>query len=116
MLQRYDIAKDEKANCLSIKEFAVLETKSHKRQDYKPTAADYSLIHEVSFDSDLIRAAIGEGQKELIVELRSGDFFPILPCAELIAKHVTALFNGNPQPSNEVFFDDRTTLSTYEGK
>ena len=113
MLQRYHIARDGQTNRISIKEFAVLETKSHKRVDYQPTSEDYSLIHEVSFDGDAILAAIGEGQKALISELRTGDFFPIYPCAEIIAEHVTALFNGNPKPSYEVFFDDRTILSTY---
>ena len=113
MLQRFHIARDGRTNRISIEEFAVLETKSHKRVDYQPTNEDYSLIHKVSYDGDTIRAAIGEGRKALIAELRSGDFFPIYPCAEIIAEHVTALFNGNPKPSYEVFFDDRTVLSTY---
>jgi len=62
----------------------------------------------------MIRAAIGEGQKALIVELRSGAFFPIYPCAEILAESVTGLFNGNSEPDLEVFFDDRTLLSTFE--
>ena len=114
MLQRFDIARNNQTNCISIKEFAVLETKSHKRHDYKPTSKDYTLTHEVSYDGDLIHAAIKEGQKALISELRSGDFFPIYPCVELIAKSVTALFNGNSDTFLEVFFDDRTILTTYD--
>ena len=114
MLQRFDIARNKQTDRISIREFAVLETKSYKRQDYKPTAQDYSLLHEVSYDGDLIRAAIKESQKALISELRSGSFFPIHPCAELIAERVTALFNGNSANDFEVFFDDRTILSTYE--
>ena len=116
MLQRYDIARDNQTNRLSIKEFAVLETKSHKRNSYKPIKKDYSLIHEVSYDGDKIRAAIREGQKALILELRSCDFFPIYPCVEIIAKKVTDLFNGNSEPVLELFFDDRTLLSTYNEK
>ena len=54
-----------------------------------------------------------EGQKALISELRSGDFFPIHPCIELIADNVTALFDGKSNPTFEVLFDDRTILSTY---
>ena len=113
MLQRYDIARMDQTNRLSIKEFAVLEIKSHKRNSNQPIQTDYSLIHEVSFDGDVIRAAINEGQNALISELRSGDFFPIYPCAEIIADRVTGLFNGNPDPVSEVFFDDRMLLSTY---
>jgi hypothetical protein len=74
------------------------------------------LTHEVSFDGDIIRAAIKEGQKALIIELRSGDFYPIYPCAEIIAESVTGLFNGNKEPDSEVFFDDRTLLSSYEAE
>ena len=114
MLQRYEFAKNDGTNRFSIKEFAVLETKSHKRNDYKPIRQDYSLLHEVSFDSDKIRAAIKEGQQELILVLRSGDFFPISPCVEIIADKVTDIFNGNSEPTYEMFFDDRTLLSTYE--
>lgn len=114
MLQRYDLARNDQTNHLSIKEFAVLETKSYKRNDYKPVRQDYSLIHEVSYDSDSIRAAIKVGQKALISELRSGDFFPIYPCAEMIATRVIELYNGEPDSAFEMFFDDRTLLSTYE--
>ena len=114
MLQRYDISRDDQTNRLSIREFAVLETKSRKRLTFKPIKKDYSLLHEVSYDGDIIRAAIGEGREALILELRSGDFFPIYPCAEVLAEGVTILFNGNSEPNSEVFFDDRTLLSTFE--
>ena len=113
MLQRYDITRNDQTNQLSIKEFAVIKTKSHKRNNYQPIQKDYSIIHEVSFDSDVIRAAISEGQKALISALRSGDFFPIYPCIELIAKRVSALFNGTSESTFEMFFDDRILLSTY---
>ena len=114
MLQRYEIDRNDQTNRLSIKEFAVLETKSHRRNNYQPIQKNYSLIHEVSYDGDLIRAAIGEGQKALISEIRSGDFFPIYDCVKLIANSVTVIYNGNSDPTVEVYFDDRTILSTYE--
>ena len=114
MLQRYDIAMNDRTNRLSIKEFAVLDSKSHRRNNYQPIQKTYSIVHEVSFDADVIRAAISEGQKTLISALRSGDFFPIYPCIDLIAKRVTELFNGTSEPAIEMFFDDRTLLSTYE--
>ena len=116
MLQRYDLDRNDKANRFSIKEYAVLETKSRKRNDYKPIGQDYSLLHEVSYDSDMIRVAIKEGQQALIAVLRTGDFFPISPCVEILAKSVIELFNGKSDPAFEMFFDDRTLLSTYEEK
>jgi hypothetical protein len=114
MLQRYEIDRNDQTNRLSIKEFAVLEKKSHKNHNYRPIKDDYSLIHEVSYDSEIIRAAITEGQNALISELRCGDFFPIYPCVEIIAERVTGLFNGKKDPVSEVFFDDRTLLSTHD--
>jgi hypothetical protein len=114
MLQRYEIDRNDQTNRLSIKEFAILDKKSHKTHDYQPGKDDYSLIHEVSYDSEIIRAAISEGQTALISELRSGDFFPIFPCAEILAESVTGLFNGNTALVSEVFFDDRTLLSAHE--
>ena len=113
MLQRYEIDRDDQTNRLSIKEFAVLEKKSNKHYDSIPREEDYSLIHEVSYDGKIILAAISEGQGALISELRSGDFFPIYPCIEIIAESVAGLFNGNKDVVSEVFFDDRTMLSTY---
>ena len=114
MLQRYDVARDDQTNRLSIKEYAVLDTKSHRRNNYQPIQKTYSIVHEVSFDCDAIRAAISEGQKALISTIRSGDFFPIYPCIELIANRVTELFNGTSETAIVVFFDDRTLLSTYD--
>ena len=116
MLQRYDIAMDNDTNRLSIREFAVVGRKLRKSEYYDHTQESYSLIHEVSYDGDKIRAAIQEGSESLISELRSDDFFPIGSCVKIIAESVTGLFNGNAESVSEVFFDDRTVLSTFNGK
>ena len=113
MLQRYDISMDNDTNRLSIKEFAVIGRKPRKSDYYDFRLENFSLVHEVSFDVDIIRAAIQGGSETLISELRSDAFFPIGSCAKIIAERVTGLFNGNPEPVSEVFFDDRTLLSTY---
>jgi hypothetical protein len=113
MLQRYDISMNNVTNRLSIREFAEIGKKQRKSQYYEIALENYSLIHEVSFDIDIIRAAVQEGSEAVISELRSDDFFPIASCAKIIAESVTGLFNGNTEPVSEVFFDDRTLLSTY---
>jgi hypothetical protein len=113
MLQRYDISMDNDTNQLSIKEFAVIGRKPRKSEYSDITQEDFSLMHEVTFDVDIIRAAIQGGAETLISELRSDDFFPIGSCAKVIAETVTGFFNGNTEPVSEVFFDDRTLLSTY---
>jgi len=112
MLQRYNISLDNDTNQLLIKEFAVIGRKPRKSEYYDYTLETFSLIHEVSLDADLIRTAIQEGAEALISEIRSPAFFPIGSCAEVIAETVTGFLNGNPEPVSEVFFDDRTLLST----
>ena len=113
MLQRYDISMDNGANRLLIREFAVTGRKPRKSEDIDVTLQDFSLIHEVTYDAGIISAAIQEGSEALISVLRTDDFFPVSACAKIIAESVTGLFNGNPEPKSEVFFDDRTLLSTY---
>ena len=111
MLQRYDISLDEDMNRLSIKEFAVIGPKLRKSEYYDHTKEIYSLLHEVSYDADIIRSAIKKGQNALISELRSDYFFPIYPWAKIMAKEVTNLFNGTLDQFFELFLDDRNLLS-----
>ena len=110
MQQRFDIARNDTTNRLSIREFAVTEKKFYKRNSYRITKEDYDFIHEASFDSDEIRIAIKKGEKALVSALRSPDFFPIYPCVELIAEQVTVLYDGGLESHFEVFFDDLTIL------
>ncbi len=111
MLQRYDISMDGKANRLSIKEFAVLGRKSRKR-DYSNSAEEnYSLIHEETYDIDIIRKAINTGRGALITELRSDDFFPIHSCVKIIAEKVMELLDGDSATFSELFFDDTTLFA-----
>jgi hypothetical protein len=104
---------DDDTNRLSIKEFAVIGRKPRKSEYYNLALENFSLIHEVSYDVDIIRAAIQEGSEALISELRTDDFFPIGSCTKIIAEKVTGVMNGNVEAVSEVFFDDRTLLSTY---
>ena len=110
MLQRYDIARNDQTNRLSIKVFAVLEIKRRTRDKNQLIKKDYRFIHEVSYDGNIIRAAIKEGQKALIGELRSYDFYPIESFANILAEKVTGVFNGNTNAISEIFFDDRALL------
>ncbi len=111
MLQRYDISMDSKTNCLSIKEFAVLERKSRKSEHLDPAEENYSLIHEETYEVDIIRKAINNGKVSLITELRSDDFFPIQSYMKIIADSVIELFDDNSNNFTELFFDDRTLFS-----
>lgn len=108
MLQRYDISLDSKTNCLSIKEFAVLERKTRKSDHLAPAEEKYSLIHEETYDVGIIRKAVDNGKASLITELRSDDFFPIQSYIKIIADSVIELFDDNSNNYAELFFDDRS--------
>jgi len=116
MLQRYDISMDHDTNRLSIKEFAVIGRKPRENEFFDLTLQNFSLIHEVSFDADIMRSAVEDGSEAVISELRSDDFFPIESCAKILAEKVTGLFEDDTEPVSEIFFDDRTLLSTYNEK
>jgi hypothetical protein len=107
---------DDETNRLSIKEFAVIEQKPQKSEYSNLSLENFSLIHEVSYDVDIIRAAVQEGSEALISELRSDDFFPIGSCTKIIAEKVADVFNGDVEPVSKIFFDDRTLLSTSNEK
>ena len=111
MLQRYDISMDDEANRLSIKEFAVLGQKSRKRDYFEPAHEKFLFIHKVTYDGDIIRAAISEGKEALISELRSDNFFPIRPCVDILVERVIELFEHNANSFSEVVFDDQTLFS-----
>ena len=113
MLQKYNISMDSNTNRLSIREFAVTERKPRKSEYINLTVENFSLMHEVTYDLDIIRAAIHEGSEALISELRSDDFFPIGSCAKILAESVTGFLDVDTEPVSEVIFDDRTLLSTY---
>ena len=116
MLQRYDISIDSDSNRLSIQEFAVIGQKQRKGEHYDRSLETFSLIHEVSYEVDTIRAAIQKGAEALISEIRSPAFYPVGSCAEAIAESVTGLLADDSEPAAEVFFDDRTLLSTFTEK
>ena len=103
---------DSDTSRLSIKEFAVIGQKPRKGENFDPTLEDFSLIHEVRFDSEEIRAAIQEGTGAIISQLRTPDFYPVGSCAKAIAEKVAGFFNGSTDPVAEVYFDDLTLIST----
>ena len=111
MLQRYDISMNAETNCLSIKEFAVIERQFRKRDSYDPTKEKFSLMHEASYDGEDIREAINQGDGALISALRSDNFYPISACVELIAERVIELYNGNSDSFSVLYFDDRVLFS-----
>jgi hypothetical protein len=108
MLQRYDISVDEKTNRLSIKEFAVLGRLPRKGGSMDPNREKYFMVQKVSYSGELIQAAIDNGRKALISELRCDAFYPISSCAQALADRVIEIYNDDVSQPSELFFDDRS--------
>ena len=113
MLQRYDISIDYDTNCLLIREFASIGRKLRRNENHDIALEKFTLMHEATYDVDIILAAIEAGPAVLISAFRSDSFFPISACAKIIAESVTDLLNDNTEAFSEIFFDDRTLLSTF---
>ncbi len=114
MLQRYDISMDFEANCLSIKEFAVLERISRKLKNYETKDNKFSMIQNVTYNGDTIRLAMNEGKGALISAIRSNDFFPIRSSVDIIVERVIQLFEDHSNLCSEVIVDDRDQLTGGE--
>lgn len=110
MLQRYEISINDAGDNVSIREFAVLERIPKKYEFADPTGENYSLIHEITYESELIRKAMSKGKKALISEIRTHDFFPNQVYAELIADKVIELFDQDNNPGSDLFIDDQTFI------
>ena len=115
MLQRYDISMDFDTNRLSIKEFAVLERVSRKRDNFSSDHGKFSLIQNISYDGDTIRTAMDKGKESLVSAIRSNDFFPIRSCADILVERIIELFNSHSTSCSEVIIDDLDQLSINDG-
>ena len=115
MLQKYNISINAQDNLLSIKEYAVLGNISKQRSEFQnPESYDYIMTYQIHYQVESISKAIKEGKEALISTIRSEDFFPIRPCAEIIADKITEIMNQDTSQLAELFFDDRALLPTHE--
>lgn len=111
MQQRYDISVNAETNRLSIKEFTILERPSRKQGYTDSSQLEYSLIHEQTYDGDVIRTAIDNGKEALIAALRSDNFYPIQSTADNIAEKVIGVFENTSEPFFKLYTDDLALLS-----
>ncbi len=95
---------------LTIKEFAATKRVSHQSDFTVLGDSDFLLLHIQTYDSEAIQLAISDGKEALITRLRNDDFFPVRPCAEVIADTVMDLFGNLEESFVEIFFDDRESI------
>lgn len=102
MKQKYEIFVNKDENKIVIREFAQLDKEI------------MSLLCQESFDLDNVKAAMGQGNTELLyAALRSNNMYPPAIYMEGIAGKVSAMLNENVDGPEEIVFDDLEFLSTY---
>ena len=112
MQQRYDISVDADKDRLSIKEYTILERPGRMQSNVDNAQLEYSLIHEETYDGDVIRAAIDEGKEALIAALRTDNFYPIQSSAEHIAEKVIGVFDNTSDSMVKLYTDDMALLAS----
>jgi hypothetical protein len=114
MLQKYRISIDQKTNRLKIEEFAVTKRVVKDADFTQLNQEDFVLLNNEAYDSEDIQSAVAGGKEMLISELRSDYFYPISPCAAVIADNVIDLYETEESAPIEFFFDDRDLLGVDE--
>lgn len=111
MRQKYVINRDGPGKDLTIKEYAIIETKVKKPATLKVYQGKYTFYCEETYKGDVILKSISDGTKALIDILRTHNFYPIEPYAVKIAETVMMLYNDSDDGPVELCFDDVDLVS-----
>lgn len=115
MRQKYIISRDGPTNKLSIREYAITDTKVKKHVSSMLKNEQFALLCEETYEGKIILASISNGIKSLVAILRTDNLFPIEPYATKIAETVMTLYKTSEDTSMELFFDDLDLVSVDMG-
>jgi hypothetical protein len=111
MKQKYHLCRKFKEKELLIREYAVLESSSRRRELQAVHGDKFSLLCEQSYDAAEIKDSLSKGKDSLISLLRNSHFYPIGIYMDKIADSVTEMYtSGDKQPEDvieDLIFDDR---------
>jgi len=105
MRQKYLMIRDNKKKVLKIREYAVVDKNLKNVATANLRASDFCLIYEETYANDAIESAIA-ADEDLILTLRTVNFFPAFHYAAELALAVTALYDAREDGRKELFFDD----------
>jgi len=106
MRQKYVIAREGPDHQLSIKEYAVIETKVKKPVASMAKNRKFTFYCEETYEGKVIVQSISNGLKSLLGILRTPNFYPIEPYATQIAESVIKLYKSSDNGPVELIFDD----------
>ena len=106
MRQKYVISRQGPDRQLSIKEYAVIETKVKKPVASMVRNRKFTFYCEETYENKVIVQSIANGLKSLLSILRTRNFYPIEPYATQIAETVIELYKSSDNGPVELIFDD----------
>lgn len=106
MRQKYIISREGPDHQLSIKEYAVIDTKVKKPVASMIQNRKFTFYCEEVYENEVILGAISNGLKALIEILRTRNFYPIEPYATQIAESVIKLYQSSDNGPVELILDD----------
>lgn len=102
MKQKYAIIRDDDQATLVVREYAELDKEM------------MSLLCEETYSQEKIKAALKEGQIELIKAIRTNNMYPPTTFAYAIAEAIAGLLDEGGNQSAELFFDDKDLFQRGE--
>lgn len=112
MRQKYVISRDGPNNKLTIKEYAIIDTKVKKPISSFFKQGKFILLCEETYDNKIILGSISHGIPALVAIIRTHNLFPIEPFATKIADNVITLYNSSENGPLELVFDDLDLVTT----
>ena len=115
MQQRYDISLDRGTNCLSIKEFAVLEPLKRKSEFYDPLKEEFTFLYKMIYDAKIIQKAIDNAHKKIGKEIFTSPLVPdvaFTPRVRANYTHYIAMYHDQGlAPLKALYFDEGINVS-----
>ena len=102
MKQKYAIIRDDDQATLVVREYAELDKEM------------MSLLCEETYSQEKIKAALKEGQIELIKAIRTNNMYPPTTFAYAIAEAIAGILDEGGNQSAELFFDDKDLFQRGE--
>ena len=106
MRQKYVISRDGPDTVLTIREYAVTESKVKRPTTAVLEKAKFTFLCEETYETKEILGSITKGITSLIASIRTHNLYPIEPYAIKIAEKVIMLYKSEHDRSAELIFDD----------
>jgi hypothetical protein len=110
MRQKFEIYLDDAEALLRIRELAVIDNHLNSIKPSMLEDKSFCLLCEMAYDQVTITNSMSAGVSELVMTLRTANFFPNQQYATKIAEAIVKLFDSAGDDRIELFFDDKDMM------